>query len=927
MKKHILLVILSLLGFVSKAQYVTIPDANFVTWLNSHGYSQCMVGNQMDTTCNAVVNATTIKCSASNISNISGIKYFNNLDTLICENNNITNITAFPSSLIYLSAQCNQLSSLPVFPSTLTFLNVKSNHLLSIPSLPVNLRVLECSQNELTSLPAIPLLVTHLRCENNLLTSIPPLPPSLMYLICTNNKIASLPLLQNSIIQLNCDSNQLSSLPNLSSSLGWLDCSNNQLTSLPVLPNNLGLLYCYNNQLTNIPALPNSLIYFWCFNNNLTSLPPLSSSLIFLECGSNHLTSLPALPNSLISLGCSNNLLTSIPTLPNNIYGFSCDYNQITSLPFLPNTMSFLRCDSNPLITLPSLPDSLTHLYCRYCQLTSLPNLPNGISWLCCNNNQLTNIPPLPDSLFAIDISYNPNLYCIPPFRKVSSFFWAGTGITCFPNVFDYVYIPTPPVSTVPICDVVNANNCDIGWKIKGSIYTDINANCIYNIMEDVHPKVKLKLYKAGNIVEQTFSNVDGKYTFGADTGNYVYSIDIMGQPYIVDCPITISYNSNVITPTTYFNNKDYSIHCKSGFDVGVESVSRTEGIFRPGMVATVLVDAGDLSKKYNLDCASGVSGKVKVVILGPCEYYGIASGALMPVVNGDTITYSFADFGALNFDDFRFKVLIDTVAQLGAQICFDVTVEPIGGDNNISNNVYQHCFNIVNSYDPNEKEVSPAGLTDISQYWLTYTIRFQNVGTASAIHVRVEDTLSANIDESSFQLLSYSHEPITQIVGKKVKFSFPNINLADSTSNEPASHGFVQYKVRRKNNLAIGTLIRNTAYIYFDFNEPVVTNTTTNEIAIVSTVGPGGSSPNSGFSVYPNPVASGQLLNLNFGEGLLGVGTIQLFDISGRNVHSTSINAVNTTQQIFIPQLASGIYICELKIGGEKMMRKVVVK
>ena len=33
------------------AQFVTIPDTNFVNWLNSHGFSSCMYGIQLDTSC------------------------------------------------------------------------------------------------------------------------------------------------------------------------------------------------------------------------------------------------------------------------------------------------------------------------------------------------------------------------------------------------------------------------------------------------------------------------------------------------------------------------------------------------------------------------------------------------------------------------------------------------------------------------------------------------------------------------------------------------------------------------------------------------------------------------------------------------------------------------------------------------------------
>jgi hypothetical protein len=63
------------------------------------------------------------------------------------------------------------------------------------------------------------------------------------------------------------------------------------------------------------------------------------------------------------------------------------------------------------------------------------------------------------------------------------------------------------------------------------------------------------------------------------------------------------------------------------------------------------------------------------------------------------------------------------------------------------------------------------------------------------------------------------------------VRFNFPNINLPDSTNNEPESHGYIQYKIKRNAGLSPGTAISNKASIYFDFNAPIVTNTVTNNI------------------------------------------------------------------------------------------------
>ena len=73
----------------ARAQYVTIPDTNFVNWLKTHGYTNCVTGNQMDTTCNKVINDTLIDCFNANIYDLTGISYFHNLKVLQCSKNHL----------------------------------------------------------------------------------------------------------------------------------------------------------------------------------------------------------------------------------------------------------------------------------------------------------------------------------------------------------------------------------------------------------------------------------------------------------------------------------------------------------------------------------------------------------------------------------------------------------------------------------------------------------------------------------------------------------------------------------------------------------------------------------------------------------------------------------------------------------------------
>ena len=137
-------------------------------------------------------------------------------------------------------------------------------------------------------------------------------------------------------------------------------------------------------------------------------------------------------------------------------------------------------------------------------------------------------------------------------------------------------------------------------------------------------------------------------------------------------------------------------------------------------------------------------------------------------------------------------------------------------------------------SYDPNDKQVSPIYPENYSlmDEELIYTIRFQNTGNAVAYDVVIRDTLDSNLDPASFNFIASSHEEVlvTSLEDAQyLTFDFSNIFLPDSTTNFDESQGFLMYSIRPMTGLPEETEITNTAFIYFDLNPAVITNTTEN--------------------------------------------------------------------------------------------------
>lgn len=846
MQKHLLRICISILLLHSsilnlKAQWVTIPDTAFVSYLQAT-FPACMNGNLLDTTCSGVVNEAYVFCSHRPIKDLTGIQYFD--------------------SLFYLYCSFDSLTSLPALPTSLTFLFCNNNQLNSLPALTGNLTDLDCSYNyNLTSLPVLP------------------------------------------------------------GSLTYLNCDYTQLSMLPTLPGNLVTLYCRDNVLTMLPTLPGSLTQLYCSWCLFTTLPVLPSSLTYLDCEFNQLTSLPTLPGSLTYLNCNDNYLTSMPALSGSLTYLACHSNQLTSLPVLPGSLTDLDCGGNLLTNLPALPGSLRDLNCSHNQLTNLPTLSGSLTGLNCSNNQLSSIPELPDSLDYFSCTNNSNLYCLPQLKKIKHISFYGTGITCLPNYPQSNQSSTPILASIPLCDPFNANGCSVYWNINGKVYNDTSGNCIKDIGETNIQNMKVNLYENGVLAQQNYSGGYGIYSFNTDMGTFETTIDTTGVPFDILCPAS-RFDTSVITALDSFDyDRDFAVQCKSGFDVGAWSLV-SNSVFRPAHTAYINIHAGDWAQFWGQNCnTNNLSGQLVTTISGAATFISAAGGALTPIVSGNTLTYNISNWSAVNPNtDFNIIVQTDTTAPLGSQICFDVNVTPTAGDNNVSNNHLSHCFTVVSSYDPNVKEVSPVSSVDASD-WLTYTIHFQNTGTATAEHIYVTDTLDANIDASSFQLLAYSHQQMVQIKENAVRFNFPNINLPDSNANEAASHGYVQYKVKLKNNLPVGTHISNTAFIYFDFNSPVVTNTTTNTIALTTGVG---DVRYTIFDVrlFPNP--TNDFVNIAVDEAMVK-SKLTITDITGRKITVTQIE--HRVTKIETSTYTNGVYFVTVESEKGRITKKLVVE
>ena len=167
-------------------------------------------------------------------------------------------------------------------------------------------------------------------------------------------------------------------------------------------------------------------------------------------------------------------------------------------------------------------------------------------------------------------------------------------------------------------------------------------------------------------------------------------------------------------------------------------------------------------------------------------------------------------------------------VLDMGSVVNFTATITPMAGDTVLADNVDTDSIPVVNAYDPNDKTVYQGDtilLANVGEY-LEYLVRFQNVGSASAVNIRVADTLATNLDKTTFDLVALSHPGRVQLTDNLAEFFFDDINLPHEDEDEPGSHGYIIYRIKPMSNIAKGSTIENTAHIYFDFNPAIITNT-----------------------------------------------------------------------------------------------------
>jgi uncharacterized repeat protein (TIGR01451 family) len=453
------------------------------------------------------------------------------------------------------------------------------------------------------------------------------------------------------------------------------------------------------------------------------------------------------------------------------------------------------------------------------------------------------------------------------------------------------------------------ANISDMQLKsLSGTVFIDKNKNGIKDTDEKGFPNAKVFLSNAG------------AFTTADSLGNYAFLADLKATD-----TLKASIDSKYATYTPQY------------LLVSQSDTVKNIGVFIPANLQDLVVNGTAITPPrsgftnsylltYKNVGTATKSGKVTLAYNAKQTYIEATQAPTSNVNN--TLSWDYAN---LQPNESRtLKVTFKTAADvlIRTQLTNVATIEPIATDTFKTDNVDSLFQIVVGSYDPNDKQVSflntrqtPSVIDPNTE--MTYTIRFQNTGNYQADFVRVTDTLSDKLDLTTLRVLATSHNYTLSVKNKNVlQFEFNPIYLPDSTTNEKESHGFIKFAIKPKKTLTKDEVIKNTAYIFFDYNPAIITNTV--ETANQKVNGLFTPSVLESLSVFPNPT-NGEIsfiLDKYQGKAL----SINVYSIDGKlmmNKHTVgeAVNRINGES------LRNGFYVLQVRVGDDIVFGKFMVQ
>jgi uncharacterized repeat protein (TIGR01451 family) len=367
---------------------------------------------------------------------------------------------------------------------------------------------------------------------------------------------------------------------------------------------------------------------------------------------------------------------------------------------------------------------------------------------------------------------------------------------------FNSAYLGFTPV----LCSTTDP--CFPPEAITGTLFNDANGNGVQDAGETAFLSGVAEAQPGNNL---SGVDVNGSYGIPVQPGTYT----VQGQAVLYHTLTTPAHN---VTISAGMSVTDMHI----GYQIvpGIYDLvaELTAGVTRPGFDNNVYLSVSNI----------GTEASTATINFDFDADQNWVSATVAPNAQaGNNATWSIAMEPG---DTWTARVTLNTPASvtLGTGVQHQLTATPDTPDTTPDDNSATWTRTVVGSYDPNDKQSSVSSLTptDVQNgAWIDYTIRFQNTGTFMAENVLITDTLPLSLQANTFRYVASSHSNYWYMEAGVLHVRYDHIQLPDSNANEPASHGFIKFRIMASTALMEGDAITNTANIYFDFNTPIITD------------------------------------------------------------------------------------------------------
>lgn len=460
--------------------------------------------------------------------------------------------------------------------------------------------------------------------------------------------------------------------------------------------------------------------------------------------------------------------------------------------------------------------------------------------------------------------------------------------------------------------------NESCGYSIAGRVFYDKNNDCTQQQTE-LPARYYTMQATNGNITVFGNTNNNGDYNISTPvTGNYTVEVAHAQLCHYPLCNDSLPPVTAVITQqNAHLNNVNFPL-----VNIGIDlSLQINSVIPFPGSTFDYTIYYG------NLQDSVLPTGQLTLSYDGALTVNSTTPPYSSIDTTNHVITWNLSNIGLLyplGNQQVAVNFTLSAAFVPHNTILFQSHISPTSDDCNLVNNTIIQPMVVNGSLDPNYKAAYPENTLTPVDTIITYTIHFQNVGTGPTHFVEVLDTLQATVDPGSVTTIATSHLPYVFKIKESgiLSWKFDPLSLPDSASNPAGSQGYVTYRVNLKPQQPLGTMVTNRASIYFDYNTPVHTNTTSNVIEDPSGIAYLQKPSALGLQLAPNPASS---FTSVFVDVVAIDGTLQLTDLTGRIIALQTVTA--TTLQLNTSALPGGIYFVKVSApDGRQAVKKLII-